>query len=286
MKIVLKIILLIFFIIILICTFEIWISYNVITVSNFTVISDKVMSPFRIVLISDLHDHQFGSENDELIKKIGEQYPDIIILDGDMINMNSENDNVVVKLVDSLIEIAPVYYSYGNHEYSYLQTKGDSLQNNLEMAGVVILNHQNVDIEVNGNFIRLGGLYEYGFETDMQSDEYNEQAISYLNNYVDTGRYLIMCAHRPDSFYPWEYADIWGLDLVLSGHLHGGQVIIPGVGGLYSQLEGLFPKYDYGQYKLGDCDMIITRGLGSNPKLFPRFNNPPEIAVVDIMPDE
>ena len=145
-----------------------------------------------------------------------------------------------------------------------------------------MLNYQSIDLEVKGNPIRLGGLYEYGFETGMQSEEENQQALSYLEEYVDTDRYLIMCAHRPDSFYPWNTADDWGIDLVLSGHLHGGQVIIPGIGGLYSQLEGFFPQYDYGQYKLGDSDMIITRGLGSNPKILPRFNNLPEIAVVDV----
>lgn len=76
-----------------------------------------------------------------------------------------------------------------------------------------------------------------------------------------------------------------GLDLVLSVHLHGGQVIIPGQGGLYNSLDGFFEEYDYSKYKLGDSDMIITRGLGSNPKILPRFNNSPEIAVVDVDPE-
>lgn len=145
-----------------------------------------------------------------------------------------------------------------------------------------MLNYQCIDLEVKGNPLRLGGMYEFGFETSMQSEEENKQAISYLQEYVDTDRYLIMCAHRPDSFDSWNTADVWGIDLVLSGHLHGGQVIIPGIGGLYSQLEGFFPQYDYGQYKLGNSDMIITRGLGSNPKIFPRFSNPPEIVVVNV----
>ena len=145
-----------------------------------------------------------------------------------------------------------------------------------------MLNYQCIDLEVKGNPLRLGGMYEFGFETSMQSEEENKQAISYLQEYVDTDRYLIMCAHRPDSFDPWNTADVWGIDLVLSGHLHGGQVIIPGIGRLYSQLEGFFPQYDYGQYKLGNSDMIITRGLGSNPKIFPRFSNPPEIVVVNV----
>ena len=281
----LKIVMVIFLILSIVCAVDIWISYNVLTISNFTVTSDKITSSFTIVLISDLHDHEFGSYNEKLVEKIREQSPDIIILDGDMINANSENDDVAVKLVWSLNGIAPVYYSYGNHEYGYIDAGDDSLHKDLEAAGTVVLNYRNVDIEVNGDAIRLGGLYEYGFETGMQSKQDNERALSYLEEYVDTDRYLIMCAHRPDSFYPWNTADKWGIDLVLSGHLHGGQVIIPGVGGLYSQLEGFFPMYDYGQYKLGDSDMIITRGLGSNPKILPRFNNPPEIVVVNIYPE-
>lgn len=285
MKKVIKIIFGILAVLILLCLISVWISYNWLTVSDFTVTSGKISESFRMVLISDLHDHRFGSGNEDLVDKIREQSPDLIIVDGDMINGDSENDETAVELVRFLTDIAPVYYSLGNHEYYYVEAGHDELQADLEEAGAVVLNYQNVDIEVNSNPIRLGGLYEYGFETSMQSEEENEQAQAYLEKYADTDRYLIMCAHRPESFYPWDYADQWGIDLVLSGHLHGGQVIIPGVGGLYSSLEEFFPTYDYGQYKLGDSDMIITRGLGSNKKILPRFNNPPEIAVIDVQPE-
>lgn len=282
MKKIVKILLIIIAILFLVCLTSIWLSYNWPTVSNYTVTSSKIAEPFRMVLISDLHDHQFGKNNEKLVEKIREQSPDLIIIDGDMINSDSENADTAVEVVRALKEIAPVYYSYGNHEYAYMEAGHTDLQAELEEAGAVVLNYQSIDLEVKGNPIRLGGLYEYGFETGMQSEEENQRALSYLEEYVDTDRYLIMCAHRPDSFYPWNTADDWGIDLVLSGHLHGGQVIIPGIGGLYSQLEGFLPQYDYGQYKLGDSDMIITRGLGSNPKILPRFNNLPEIAVVDV----
>ena len=269
----------------LIVLIDIWISYNWLTVSSFTVTSSKISEPFRIVLISDLHNHEFGSSNAKLVERIQEQSPDLVIIDGDMINGDSENDNVAVEVVRALSETASVYYSLGNHEYDYIDAGHEELTEDLEEAGAVVLNYQSLDAEVNGNPIRLGGLYEYGFESGMQSEEENERAVSYLEEYADTDRYLIMCAHRPESFYPWDYADTWGIDLVLSGHLHGGQVIIPGLGGLYNSLDGFFAEYDYGQYKLGGSDMIITRGLGSNPKILPRFNNPPEIAVVDVMPE-
>ena len=282
MKKTIKILVIIFFILILACLASIWISYNWLTVTHFTVRSSKISEPFRIVLVSDLHEHQFGRDNEKLAEKIREQSPDLIVIDGDMINGDSENADTAVELVRALKEAAPVYYSFGNHEYSYMEAGHEDLTEELEAAGAVVLNYQSIDIDVKGNQIRLGGLYEYGFETGMQSEEENERAIPYLEEYADTDRYLIMCAHRPESFYPWDMADQWGIDLVLSGHLHGGQVIIPGVGGLYNSLDGFFPKFDYGQYKLGDSDMVITRGLGSNPKMLPRFNNPPEIAVVEV----
>ena len=282
MKKIIKILVIILFILILACLASIWISYNWLTVTHFTVRSSKISEPFRIVLVSDLHEHQFGRDNEKLAEKIREQSPDLIIIDGDMINGDSENADTAVELVRALKEAAPVYYSFGNHEYSYMEAGHGDLTEELEAAGAVVLNYQSIDIDVKGNPVRLGGLYEYGFETGMQSEEENERAIPYLEEYADTDRYLIMCAHRPESFYPWDMADQWGIDLVLSGHLHGGQVIIPGVGGLYNSLDGFFPKFDYGQYKLGDSDMVITRGLGSNPKMLPRFNNPPEIAVVEV----
>lgn len=285
MKKAIKILFVTLLVLILACLISVWISYNWLTVSKFTVTSSKITESFRMVLISDLHNHRFDSNNEKLSEKIREQTPDLIIIDGDMLNGDSEDDNVPVELIRSLSEIAPIYYSFGNHEYYYIEAGHDELQKDLEEAGAVVLNYQSVDVTVKGNKIRLGGLYEYGFETTMQTEAENEKVISYLEEYVDTERYLVMCAHRPESFYCWDYADTWGIDLVLSGHLHGGQVIIPGVGGLYNSLNGFWPEYDYGQYKLGNSDMIITRGLGSNPKILPRFNNPPEIAVVDVEPE-
>lgn len=268
--------------VIVFCAADVWVSYHWIVISKFTVESAKIKNPFRIVLVSDLHDHQFGKGNHKLVDRIEKQLPDIIVLDGDMINEDSEDSHVAVELIEQLKEIAPVYYSLGNHEYQYIESGNLALIDELETAGAIVLNYKTCDVEVEGNKIRLGGLYEYGFETSMQAEEENKKAIAYLEEFTDTDRYLIMCAHRPESLYCWDYVDQWGIDLQLSGHLHGGQVIVPFKGGLYSPLELWFPKYDYGQYKLGNAEMIITRGLSSNLKALPRFNNPPEIAVVDV----
>ena len=266
------------------CLVSIWLSYNWLTITNFKVRDEQIESPFRIVLVSDLHNHQFGKDNHSLIEKIEAQSPDLIVLDGDMINNNSKNSEVAVKIIEQLKDIVPVYYSLGNHEYEYIEAGTSDLMDELEEAGAIVLDHKIYDIEVNGNEIRLGGLYEYGFETSMQIEEENEKAVAYLEEFTDTDRYQIICPHRPESLYCWDFVDQWGIDLQLSGYLHGGQVIVPLKGGLYSPLEQWFPKYDYGQYELGNSTMIITRGLGSNLKALPRFNNPPEIAVIDVLP--
>lgn len=279
-----KVILWILVAVIIFCVANVWVSYNWLTVTKFTVESEQIENPFRIVLVSDLHNHQFGKDNHRLIEKIEAQSPDLIVLDGDMINNNSKNSEVAVKIIEQLKDVAPVYYSLGNHEYEYIEAGTPDLIDELEEAGAIVLDHKIYDIEVNGNEIRLGGLYEYGFETSMQTEEENEKAVAYLEEFTDTDRYQIICPHRPESLYCWDFVDQWGIDLQLSGHLHGGQVIVPLKGGLYSPLEQWFPKYDYGQYELGNSTMIITRGLGSNLKALPRFNNPPEIAVIDVLP--
>ena len=155
MKKVVKILLIIIAILVLVCLISIWISYKWLTVSDVTVTSSKISEPFRMVLISDLHDHQFGRNNEKLAEKIQEQSPDLIIIDGDMINDDSENADTAVEVVRALKEIAPVYYSYGNHEYAYMEAGHTDLQDELEEAGAVVLNYQSIDLEVNGNPIRL-----------------------------------------------------------------------------------------------------------------------------------
>ena len=281
MKKIIKRLVIILFILILACLASIWVSYNWLTVTHFTVRSSKISEPFRIVLVSDLHEHQFGRDNEKLAVKIREQSPDLIIIDGDMINGDSENADTAVELVRALKEAAPVYYSFGNHEYSYMEAGHEDLTEELEAAGAVVLNYQSIDIDVKGNQIRLGGLYEYGFETGMQSEEENERAIPYLEEYADTDRYLIMCAHRPESFYPWDMADQWGIDLVLSGHAHGGQFRLPFIGGVVAPDQGFFPKYDAGKYTENDTSMIVSKGLGNS--IIPiRFNNDPELVIVEL----
>ncbi|MEE1113509.1 MAG: metallophosphoesterase [Eubacterium sp.] len=135
--------------------------------------------------------------------------------------------------------------------------------------------------------IRLGGLYAYPFGSDGNdsSESAPAEVRSYLDDFEDTDALKILAAHRPESFCFGDAAEVRDIDLVISGHDHGGQVILPFIGGLYAGDQGFFPKYVHGFYRIGGTELFVTSGLGSGRELLPRFNNPPEIAVIDILPE-
>ena len=159
-----------------------------------------------------------------------------------------------------------------------------ALKEELEEAGAVVLDKEYRDIEVNGTPVRLGGLYDYAFglNGNNDADAAPEDIKDFLTDFQDTDRLKIMLSHRPDSFIFGDASAVWDVDLVISGHNHGGQVIIPFKGGLFGGDQGWFPEYVHGTYEVGNMQMFITSGLGSDRQKLPRFNNPPEIAVVTV----
>lgn len=266
---------------------EIIISYKCLTVTDYKIKSNKIKDDMRIVLISDLHNSEFGKNNKRLVKKIIKQKPDLILLDGDMLNEESKDPSIVITLVRQLKKIAPVYYSLGNHEETYLKRKTSDLDAQLKAAGANVLDKKYEDLKIKNNKIRVGGLYEYAFAVDgegtMSKDDMKPKLRNFLTDFEDTDAFKIMMAHRPDSFIFGQAADTWNIDLVASGHAHGGQVVIPGKGGLYGADQGWFPKYINGIHHFKKVkNMIITRGLGSDKEKLPRFNNIPEIVVIDL----
>ena len=191
-------------------------------------------------------------------------------------------------MIRQLTDAAPVYYSMGNQEMEFEKTH-PGLRQHIVEAGAVLLDEDYVDIEIGGQQIRLGGMYNYAFGDDgnghMVKDLMDPHTRAFLEDFQNTDRYKIMMAHRPDSFIFSDAYDTWDIDLVVSGHLHGGQVTIPFVGGLYAGDQGWFPEYDYGLYHFNAVkNMIITRGLGSGKENLPRFNNIPEIVEIDLIP--
>lgn len=266
---------------------SLWISYNLLTVEDYTVTLGQEGKELKAVVIGDLHDHEFGEENQELAEKISEIEPDLILMDGDMLNSDSESARVPVTLIQKLKDVAPIYYALGNHEEDYIARGNEELIQELTDAGAVVLDQEYVDLEAGGVEIRLSGLYAYAFGTDPKSG-YNEaddapaDVREFLEEFQDTDRVKIMMSHRPDSFVFGDTSQVWDVDLVVSAHDHGGQVVVPFLGGLYGGDQGWFPDYVHGLYQKDKIQLFVTSGLGSNKKALPRFNNPPEIAVLHI----
>lgn len=263
---------------------SLWISANVLTVREFTADLGLTGEPVRAVVLADLHDHEFGEDNADLVQKVKEQKPDLILMDGDMLNEDSEDAHVPLDLIRQLTETAPVYYALGNHEIAYMKNGHPQLEEELEQAGAVVLEQNYVDLTVKGNQLRLGGLYEYAFGLDGNDDARSapEEIRSFLQEFQNTDRVKLILAHRPDSFIFGDASQVWDVDLVISGHNHGGQVVLPFLGGLYGGDQGWFPEYIHGMYQKDRLQLFVTSGLGTSGEKLPRLNNPPEVAVLTL----
>ena len=282
-----KTLFLLFSILAVFAVFDIYISYNSLKTTEYIVRSDKITESVSICLLADLHDHRFGEENKDLVSRVRECQPDLILLAGDFINKESAGTSVPAELIPQLTEIAPVYYSLGNQEKDYMAAGTSDLIDELTEAGASVLEEEYINLTVKGNKICLAGMYEYAFAQDgrghMNKDSMDPDRRQFLETFQKQEGFKIMMAHRPDSFIFAEAADIWEIDLVLSGHLHGGQIILPFLGGLYAGDQGFFPEYVYGAYHFDAVEtMIISSGLGSDREKLPRFNNRPEVVLITI----
>lgn len=218
----------------------------------------------------------------------------ICVDETDMLNEDSKSDEVPVRLVKGLAEIAPVYYALGNHELDYIGTaegkkmqkhpENSELVKDLTDAGACVLEEGYRDVEIGGCKVRIGGMYEYAFalDGDNSAENLTGDVRDFLEEFQNTDRYKIMLCHRPDSFVFGDASDYWKIDLVISGHDHGGQVVIPFKGGLYGGDQGWFPPYVHGLYRTGRIRLFVTSGLSSEKQKLPRWNNRPEIAVLNV----
>lgn len=241
----------------------------------------------RLVVLADLHESLDAADLQKLVTLTEQAGPDLILLDGDMLNGDSADASRLCGLTERLGQIAPVYCALGNHELAYLEAGTSPLIEELEQAGATVLERSYADLDTGGG-IRLGGLYEYAFALDdfntCDPDRMDPEVYGFLQDFQATDRCKILLCHRPDSFVFGEAASTWDVDLVISGHLHGGQVVLPLVGGVFGGDQGWFPRYVHGVYEKENVTLAVTSGLGTQPERLPRFQNPPEVMVLDLEP--
>ena len=249
-------------------------------IKEYEILSDRIpqgFDGFRIAQVSDLHNAEFGEENWKLIKMLSQAEPDIIVLTGDLIDSRQTDLDVALEFAWQAGKIARVYYVSGNHEARVMEY--EELKKSLMDAGVTMLDNQKVEISREGENITLMGIDDPSFQENYlfgDAEGVAKQAISDLQDASDG--YTILLSHRPELFDT--YVDS-GVDLVFSGHAHGGQFRLPFVGGLVAPNQGFFPKYDAGQFTEENTTMIVSRGVGNSIIPF-RINNPPELVVVEL----
>jgi len=265
-----------------IAALALWIAWgnSALMVSEFSIQSERVpegFSGYKIAQVSDLHNAEFGDNNADLLALLEARAPDIIVLTGDLVDSRKTDIAVASTFAAKASDIAPTYFVTGNHEARI--DEYDSLRESLIAAGVTVLEDAAVTIERNGESISLLGIDDPSFQTDYLMGDATSVAQAALNALVDNqAAFTVLLSHRPELFDT--YVDA-GVDLVFSGHAHGGQFRIPFLGGLIAPNQGFFPKYDAGLYTEEDTNMVVSRGLGNS--LFPfRVNNRPELVIVEL----
>ena len=216
---------------------------------------------FRIAQVSDLH----NTKNDKLLPLLENAEPDLIVLTGDLIDSRDTDVAAALDFVRGAVEIAPCCYVSGNHESRV--SEREELWAGLRELGVVMLDNASVELERGGETICLMGLADPDFGGNygamLEELTAGEQG------------YTVLLSHRPELF--GVYAE-FQIDLVFSGHAHGGQFRLPILGGLVAPHQGLFPEYDAGLFEMDGTAMLVSRGVGNS--IIPiRFNNRPEIVV-------
>lgn len=245
--------------------------------------SDKVRKKAKILLLSDLHNKSYGKRNERLLAEIEKLNPDLVVVAGDMVTANERKTRfeVPAALMKRLAERYPVYYGMGNHEYRikvYRKAYGnmfDGYKEKLKSYGVRVLENERIylpeyNMEICG--LEIGRRYYKRLHREPMETGYIESLLGKARE----ERFELLIGHNPDYFQ--QYAG-WGADLTVAGHVHGGVVRLPGLGGVISPALRLFPKYDGGMFEEYGKRMILSRGLGMHT-IPVRVFNPGELVVI------
>ena len=266
---------------------EVYRSNYCLTTKHYEVQSEKINAPIRIVHLSDLHNAQFGENNEDLLTLVREQEPDLILFTGDLVTGWVKETNVAMDLVKKLAEIAPLYVSEGNHERQHQSNFGSDVLAMLEYRGAKVMEYTYEDVTIKGQNLRIGGISGYCLPAVyLSTGEARQNDCDFLWEYQETDRCTILMSHMPVGWMWNGGLDYWDCDFVFSGHAHGGQMVLPLIGGIYAPDMGLFPGTLEGEFPSADGEkmLVLSTGLGNSVSV-PRLNNPPQIVVVDILPE-
>ena len=237
----------------------------------------KEFDGFRIAQVSDLHNAEMGKDNEKLISMLVDVEPDIIVITGDMIDSRNTKVDVALNFAEQAVKIAPCYYVTGNHEARVDEYR--DLKDGLIELGVTVLEDAKTQIVLSGESITLVGVDDPSFQTDYLFGDDETVMNSELNELIsEEDGYVILLSHRPELFDTYMENKV---DLIFSGHAHGGQFRIPFIGGVVAPNQGVFPKYDAGIYSEGDTNMVVSRGVGNSIIPF-RINNRPEVILIEL----
>ena len=260
----------------------IWIAWGntALELNTYTISSSKLPESFdgyRIAHVSDLHNAEMGKDNKTLLSMLRDADPDMIAITGDLIDSRNTDIEVALQFVREAVKIAPCYYVTGNHE-ARVNEYGE-LKAEMEAAGVTVLEDVRTEISMEGETITLIGVNDPSYQTDYLFGDAESVIDAKLEElHTENAGFTILLSHRPELFDTYADHDI---DLVLSGHAHGGQFRLPFIGGLVAPNQGLFPEYDAGIYTDGNTNMLVSRGVGNSILPF-RINNRPEVILIEL----
>ncbi|MGL5677769.1 MAG: metallophosphoesterase [Cellulosilyticaceae bacterium] len=223
---------------------------------------------YRVLQVSDLHNKTFGKQQRQLVEATRKAAPDVIVITGDVIDCHRTDVEAAMTYIEQVVTLAPVYYVSGNHEaWAGLEKV---LAEKLESIGVHVLYDEKTLLEIDGDVIEIVGLQ------DKMIPDTAQQLERLMDGEEDV--FTLLLAHRP------EYVETYSqylVELVLSGHAHGGQIRLPFIGGMYAPGQGIGPKYTSGRYDIEKTTMVVSRGLGNSVFPFRVFNRP-ELVVITL----
>lgn len=227
---------------------------------------------YKILQVADLQNKTFGRANQPLLKKMRQAAPDCIVMTGDLLDRNRTDPEAAMAFVREAAQIAPIYFVSGNHEHQ--SGEWERLAQEMTQVGVKILENGKTVIAREGDTLTLLGL------ADKSVNPYYAQALHTLLAGSE-GDFQILLSHRPELLETYAKE---GVDLVFTGHAHGGQIRLPLIGGIFAPHQGFFPKYTEGMHEKDGTVMIVSRGLGNSTFPF-RICNRPELIELTLRMD-